>query len=60
MSNGGHFDPPRFVPLPDDWKRHIGKACGLMAAFHKHLPGRLFKYPTDRSNGQVRQPNERL
>jgi len=59
MSNGGHFDPPRFVPLPDDWKKHIGKACGLVAAFHKHLPGRLEKYPTDRSRASGPWPSQR-
>jgi hypothetical protein len=59
MSNGGHFDPPRFVPLPDDWKKHVGKACGLVAAFHKHLPGRLERYPTDRSQASGPWPSQR-
>jgi hypothetical protein len=59
MQNGGHFDPPRFVPLPDDWEKHLPKTTGLIAAFHKHLPGRLEKYPEDRSKACGPWPSRR-
>ena len=49
MQNGGQFSPPNFVALPDDWEKCLHKTTGLLAAFHKHLPGRLEKYPTERS-----------
>lgn len=49
MTTGAKFDPPRFVPLPDTWEEHLPKYSALVAAFHRHLPGRLEKYPTERS-----------
>ncbi len=49
MANGAAFVPPQFYPLPDDWEQHLPKYSALVAAFHKHLPGRLEKYPSERS-----------
>lgn len=49
MTTGAKFDPPRFVPLPDTWEQHLPKYSALVAAFHKHLPGRLEQYPKERS-----------
>ena len=49
MANGAAFAPPQFYPLPDTWEQHLPKYSALVAAFHKHLPGRLEKYPSERS-----------
>ena len=56
MLNGGRFAPPQFIPLPDDWEEHLPKYSALVAAFHKHLPGRLKKFrPSGASCGTVAQ-----
>jgi hypothetical protein len=47
FAGGLEFGQPEFSRLPDNWEEHIPAAGGLVAAFHKHLPGRLDNPPRD-------------
>ena len=59
MLNGGKFPPPDFVVLPEDWWEFAPKHMALVAAFHRHLPGRENMMPKERSKRSGPWPSQR-
>jgi hypothetical protein len=59
MANSMTFNPPSFVPLPQDWEKRIGRNSGMVAAFHKHRPGLLEAYPKERAKASGAWPSIR-
>ncbi len=49
-ANGLQFAEPTFPKLPDNWRDYIGTVGGMVAAFHKHLPGRLTQFPEEQAS----------